>query len=302
MLKRQTTGSVVCPNCGRLVGVLDDRCFVCGRWNPGLWGWGPSLGRLGGDLGFGKIVIGGCVGLYLLAILMNPGGIRAPSGLGGLLGFLAPGTGENMLLGSAGGFPIFLYNRWWTVLSAAWLHGSLLHIVFNMMWIRQMVPAVASMFGVGRMVIIYTISSITGFGLTSFIFYLLPGLGNSTLSFLAGAPLTVGASAPLFGLFGALYLYGQRTGNRIIGSQMVQFLMIMLVFGLVVRGVDNWAHVGGFIGGYLAARVMNPLYPEKQHHLLLGLACLAIMILSIVVSVLHGLSLGWPDSLPPQLR
>lgn len=298
MLKRQTTGSVVCPNCGRLVGVLDDRCFVCGRWNPGLWGWGPSLSRLGGDLGFGKIVIGGCVGLYLLAIMMNPGGIRTPSGLGGLLGFLAPGTSENLLLGASGGYPIFAFGRWWTVLSAAWLHGSLLHILFNMMWIRQMVPAVASMFGVGRMVIIYTVSSIAGFALTSVIFVyfrFLPGP-------LSGAPITLGASAPLFGLFGALYLYGQRTGNRMVSGQMVQFLMIMLVFGLVVPGIDNWAHLGGFAGGYFAARVMNPLYPEKQHHLLLGLVCLAVMILSLVVSVLHGLHLGWPETLQQFFR
>lgn len=293
MSKRQTTGSVVCPSCGRLVGVRDERCFVCGRWNPGLWGWGPTLARLGGDLGFGKIVIGGCVALYALAILMNPGGIRMPEGLGGLLGFLAPGTGENLLLGASGGYPIFVAGRWWTVLSAAWLHGSLLHILFNMMWINQMVPAVATMFGVGRMVLIYTFASMTGFALTSLVFVFLPGLPGP----LAGAQVTLGASAPLFGLFGALYLYGQRSGNRLISSQMVQFLVIMLVFGLVVPGIDNWAHAGGFLGGYGLARLMNPLQPEKQHHLLLGLVCLLAMALSLIVSVLHGLHLGWPATL-----
>lgn len=301
MLKRQTTGSVVCPSCGRLVGVQDERCLVCGRWNPGLWGWGPALSRLGGDLGFTKIVIGGCIALYGLAILLNPGGIRAPSGLGGLLGFLAPASSQNLVLGASGGFPIFFAGRWWTVLSAAWLHGSLLHILFNMMWINQMVPAVSSMYGVGRMLIVYTVSSITGFGLTSLVFMLAPGLAQSG-SVLAGASITVGASAPLFGLFGALYLYGKRSGNRMISGQMVQFLIIMMVFGLVVRGIDNWAHAGGFIGGYLAARIMNPLYPEKQHHLLLGLVCVLAMALSLIASVLHAFYLGWPGTLPPVLR
>jgi rhomboid protease GluP len=287
MLKRQTAGSVVCPNCGRLVGVRDERCFICGRWNPGLWGWGPSLARLGGDLGFAKIVIGGCVGLFLIALLRNPSGIQ----MRGLLGLLSPAGSENLLLGASGAGPIFDYGRWWTVLSAGWLHGGLLHILFNMMWIRQMVPAVASLFGVGRMVVIYTIASVVGFGLTSWIYLLhLPGP-------LAGAGVTLGASAPLFGLFGALFLYGQRTGNRSISRQMTQFLLIMLVFGVLVPGVDNWAHLGGFAGGYLAAKIMDPLKPEQQHHLLLGLACLVAMVLSIIASVLHGLSLGWPATI-----
>ena len=47
-------------------------------------------------------------------------------------------------------------DRWWTVLSAGWLHGSLLHIIFNMMWVRDLGPVVADMYGPGRMVIIYT--------------------------------------------------------------------------------------------------------------------------------------------------
>src|SRR5437899_9613360 len=42
----------VCPSCGNLVGVNDERCFTCGRWNPGLWGFAPLLKRLGRDLGF----------------------------------------------------------------------------------------------------------------------------------------------------------------------------------------------------------------------------------------------------------
>lgn len=287
MLKRQTEGSVVCPNCGRLVGVRDERCYTCGRWNPGLWGWGPSMARLGGDLGFANIVIGGCVGLFLIALLRDPSGIQ----MRGILGLLSPAGSENLLLGASGAGPIFDFGRWWTVLSAAWLHGGLLHILFNMMWIRQMVPAVATLFGVGRMIMIYTIASVVGFGLTSVVYLLhLPGP-------LAGAGLTLGASAPLFGLFGALYLYGQRTGNHSISRQMTQFLLIMLVFGVVVPGVDNWAHLGGFAGGFLAAKIMDPLKPEQQHHLLLGLACLAAMVLSIVVSVLHGLSLGWPGTI-----
>jgi len=292
MIKRQTAGSVVCPECGRLVGVHDERCLHCGRRNPGLWGWGPALARLGGDFGFTQVVIGGCVALYLIALVLSPDGIQmGGDGLGALLGFLAPDVRANAFLGASGALPVFGYGRWWTVLSAAWLHGGLLHIFFNLYWVRQMVPAVRSLYGLGRLLIIYTVASITGFGLTSLVFFLqLPGP-------LAGAQITLGASAPLFGLFGAVYLYGQRTGNRALSSQMIQFLLFMLVFGLVMPGLDNWAHIGGFAGGYLCARALHPLAPEQQQHLLLGLLCLVATVLAILASVLHGLRLGWPGAL-----
>ena len=51
MFKRQKTGSVVCASCGSLVGVNDEQCYNCGRRNPGLWGYGPLLRRLGTDFG-----------------------------------------------------------------------------------------------------------------------------------------------------------------------------------------------------------------------------------------------------------
>ena len=42
VFQRRTSGSVVCPSCGSLVGVRDDKCYICGRTNPGLWGFGPG--------------------------------------------------------------------------------------------------------------------------------------------------------------------------------------------------------------------------------------------------------------------
>jgi len=52
VFQRRTTGSVVCPSCGSLVGVRDDKCYSCGRSNPGLWGFGPALRQIGINLGF----------------------------------------------------------------------------------------------------------------------------------------------------------------------------------------------------------------------------------------------------------
>jgi rhomboid protease GluP len=64
---------------------------------------------------------------------------------------------------------------------------------------------------------------------------------------------------------------------------------MMFVFGIIVPGVDNWAHAGGFAGGYLAGRVLDPLKPERVNHMLAAVICLVLSILSMVVSVLSGL-------------
>lgn len=283
MLKRQTSGSVVCPSCGRLVGVRDARCFGCGRWNPGLWGFAPLLGKLGQDFGFLQLVIGGCVLLYAATLLASPQQIGTAS----FLSFLSPGLDALLRFGMTGAVPVFVSGRWWTVLSATWLHGGALHIFFNLLVVRQLVPGMSELFGTGRLVIVYTLSGAAGFLLTSVVAVVpfVPG-------FLSGAPYTVGASASLFGLFGALLLYGHRTGRRVIAPQTLQFLAIWVIFGFLSGGFgaavrfDNWAHLGGFGGGYLVAGWLDPQRPETQGHLLGALACLAATVAAIAASLL----------------
>jgi rhomboid protease GluP len=282
MFRRQTSGSVVCVSCGYLVGVNDEKCYHCGRRNPGLWGFAPALRSLGHDLGFVPFVIGSCGVLYVLTWMLS----GAQLGGGGLLDLLPVGQNVLVLFGASGYLPIFALGRWWTVLSAGWLHASLLHIGFNMMWIRQLAPAVGELYGPGRMVIIYTVAGVIGFALTSAVG---PVLGF--LPILHGAPITVGASAPIFGLLGALVHYGRRTGSSHIQSQAVYYAVTVFVFGFIMPGVDNYAHAGGFIGGYLASQFLDPLKAERVDHMVIALGCLVLSILSIIVSVLHGLSL-----------
>ncbi len=281
MFKSQKTGAVLCAGCGSLVGVNDERCMSCGRWNPGLWGYAPMLRKLGMDLGFTQMVLWGCVGLYVAMLLIDPSSIR----MGGALSFLSPGIRALFLFGASGAAPVFEFGRWWTVLSAAWLHGGLMHIAFNMMWVRQLAPATAEAYGPARMVIIYTVSSITGFLLSSFAGYY---FGALPIPFLRGAVFTVGASAPIFGLLGALVYYGKRGGSSLLGRQAVGYAVILFIFGLIFPGVDNYAHAGGFAGGYYTARFLDPLLPERGDHLLLALVCIALTALSILVSVVLG--------------
>lgn len=284
LFHRQTTGSVVCTSCGSLVGVRDDRCFHCGRRNPGLWGFAPLLRSLGNDLGFVALVVWGSGALYVISLLLS--GPSIGMGRGSLLNILAPSTQSVFVLGASGALPVFGYGRWWTILSAGWLHGSLLHIVFNMMWVRDLGPVVADVFGAGRMVIIYTISGACGFLLSSAAAMFLP-----PLPLLRGAQLTLGASASIFGLLGALVYYGRRTGSSLVRGQAVRYAVILGIFGLIMPGIDNFAHGGGFLGGYVAARLLDPLRPERVDHIVFALICLAAVALSIAASIWTGLLL-----------
>lgn len=273
MFQRKRTGSTLCPSCGKLVGVNDEVCWNCGRRNPGMWGLTSVFRKLGQDMGFVQTVIVGTAFLYIAMLVVDPSGIR----MGSLFSIGSPSPESLFRFGAAGRVPVWIYHRWWTVLSAGWLHAGLLHIGFNLYWIRILAPEAAELYGAGRMVVIYTVSSIVGFFVSSSVGLLLP--------FLGGAALTVGASAPILGLLGALVHYGRRTGSSIVGRQAWSYALFMIVFGFLMRGVDNWAHLGGFAGGYLASMMVDPRRPERGNDLMLALVCLLLTAASIVASL-----------------
>jgi rhomboid protease GluP len=279
VFKRQTSGSVLCASCGVLVGVNDETCYNCGRRNPSLWGFAPALRALGTDLGFVPFVIGTCVVLYALTLVFSAGSV----GTGGLLSILSPSNQAVFLFGASGAVPVFAAGRWWTVLSASWLHGGLLHIFMNMMAVRQLAPAIAEVFGPARMVIIYTVSGVAGFGLSSFAGRFLPAL-----PFLAGGQFTLGASASIAGLIGAVLAYSQRSGSTLARSYATQYAIMLVVIGVFFPGIDNYAHMGGFGGGFLAAHLLDPMKPERINHMAIALVCLGASLLSVLVSVVHG--------------
>src|SRR5262245_5827830 len=107
MFKRRTTGSVVCPNCGSLVGVRDEKCYTCGRVNPGLWGFAPALRDLGLDFGFVSLVIGGSVLMYLVSLVVSGGNVGTSG-----LSILSPSPDALVLLGASGARPLFILGAW----------------------------------------------------------------------------------------------------------------------------------------------------------------------------------------------
>lgn len=282
---RKTSGSVVCPSCGSLVGVRDERCYTCGRSNPGLWGFAPLLRQLGRDLGFVPLVIGGSTTLYALTLLASGSDLQV---VGGGFSFLSPSGPALLLFGMSGAIPVFRFGWWWTLLSASWLHGNALHILFNMMWVRDLGPATADIVGPSRTVIIYTVSGVCGFFLSSLMGFVLAGI---PIPILRGASYTMGASASIFGLLGALVHYGRTSGSSYLHGQAMRYAVILFVFGLIMPGVDNYAHAGGFVGGYATSAFFNPMTRERGDHLIAAVACLFATLLAILASVLHGLGL-----------
>ena len=261
---RQVQGSVVCPQCGRLVGVNEAECPFCGAWRPGLFGWATLLRRsLGGRLDLFTLIVGACASLYAVALLMSVAGGESILG-GGLFSILSPGRLALLQLGMTGGFAVDR-GWWWTLLTAMYLHGSLLHIVFNVMWIRNLGAPVTEVYGAGRAFLIFNIAGAGGF------------LASNLMS---GVP-TIGASGSIFGLLAALIVYGRRRGSSVMTQQLWQWAIILGVFGFVMPGINNWAHGGGFAAGWIAAQLMS-LDDDHQDSSWVLLTSLALILMTLV--------------------
>ena len=168
------------------------------------------------------------------------------------------------MLGMTGGVAWQL-GWWWTVLTAIYLHGSLLHIFFNVMWIRNLGPAAAEAFGPARMFVLFNVAGATGFFVSNA---------------MSGAP-TIGASGSIFGLLAALIVYGRKRGSSLMTRQLWQWAIILGIFGFLMPGINNWAHGGGFAGGWVAASLMG-FIDERRESTALLVASLALIAVTLV--------------------
>ncbi len=264
---RQTQGSMICPSCGKLIGVSEQECPFCGAKNPSLFGYAPVIQRwFGRRLDLISLIVTTCVVLYIVALALEPDAILHPQG--GFFGLLAPGSRALYQLGMTGGLA-WTQHWWWTLLTAIYLHGGLLHIFFNIMWIRNLGPTVDEAYGPARAFVIFSIAGAVGF----------------LVSNLAAGTPTIGASGSIFGLLAALIVYNRRTGSHAMTQQLWQWAIIMFVMGFVMSAVNNWAHAGGFAGGWVTAQFMR-LGHEKRESMGVQLLALALIALTAVGFVL----------------
>jgi rhomboid protease GluP len=226
--------SMLCPQCRKLISNDEPSCPYCGMARPGAF-W--KRGVMGGlsFLRFDpvKAIIAINAVFYLFSLLLNPGALRLSANP---LTFLSPADGSLFLLGATGTLPIAHYGRWWTLISASFLHGSILHIFFNMMALRQLAPFVLEEYGVYRFIVLYLWTGVAGF----------------LLSYFVGVQFTIGASASICGLIGAILYYGKSRGGfygEQIYRQAMSWVVGLVIFGLFFPGINNWAHGGGLVSG-----------------------------------------------------
>jgi rhomboid protease GluP len=155
---------------------------------------------------------------------------------------------------------LILAGQWWRFITPVLLHGSLLHIGFNMYALYVLGPEMERHFGHVAFLLLYLAS----------------GFAGVVFSFLFTENASLGASTAVFGLMGAhgLFVYRNR---KLFGARaqamlrnIAQIALINLLIGLT-PGIDNWGHIGGLLGGALFAYVASPVYSlagdEFEFHL-----------------------------------
>jgi rhomboid protease GluP len=274
MAGRNNIGAILCPNCQRLISADTEQCIHCGMKNPNLWGLTRIMRKLfGGKLSLVPVVVATCVAFYVISLLLDPKAIFQGSGF---FTFLSPSMPSMYRLGMTGTVAI-AEGRWWSLITANYLHGGILHIFFNMMVTRQLGPLVEELFGVARFVIIFAVSGVSGFW----------------LSVIFGVPFTVGASCSLFGFMGALIYYGRKRGGTFgtaIYRQIGQWALVLFVIGFLMPGINNYGHAGGFIGGYVVAALFGfkEIKRETATHALAAAGCLVLTVLAFLLMIISG--------------
>lgn len=183
--------------------------------------------------------------MYVGSLLLDPKSALSMSQ--GFLGFGAPSIKALYVLGLTGG-SAWQCGHYWTLLTATFLHGSLLHIFFNISWLRSIGIINAHLFGPARFINIYILTGVGGF------------LASNLWS---NAP-TIGASCSLFGLMGVLIVFGKRRGGEFgknINRQAWTWAIVGLCIGFAIPQVNNAGHVGGLLSGF----ILGYFLPKREN-------------------------------------
>ena len=223
-------------------------------------------GRLSGDTSRVSIaLIGLNVAAFVLGLLAGVGELRLR--FANLAGPVLLPSGE--VAGVADG-------EFYRLVTAAFLHGGLLHLALNMFALASLGPVLESALGRSRFLVLYLLSA----------------LGGSTLSFLLAEPTTigVGASGAIFGLFGAFYVVARKLGGDT--RSIVTLLVINLVITFTIPIIDWRAHLGGLVTGLVVAGAFAYAPRGPRRTAVQAAACTAVLVLLAVAVLLRSASLS----------
>ncbi|MEP6962901.1 MAG: rhomboid family intramembrane serine protease [Acidobacteriota bacterium] len=226
----------MCPNCRAFITTDDKVCPYC-QAEVGLRAIDRQVaadamaGLVQGDRFVTTIIVLINAGLYIATLLVLSGGRQIS---------INPSPEALVALGGKEGYDVIVNGQWWRLITAGFLHGSILHIGMNMWVLWDLGPQIDEVFGSFRYLTIYFAATVAGFAAS---LYWTPGL-------------SIGASAGITGLVGAMVGLGTREKHTMIGAmrgRYIQWMLMMLVMGFVISGIDNAAHIGGFVGGFAVA-------------------------------------------------
>jgi rhomboid protease GluP len=229
----------MCPNCRAFITTHDKVCPYCNekvgpraveRRDPGA--------IMGGFIPHARfvtmIILTINFGLYLATVVFSE---RA--GQGGFMGV----DGQTLLaFGAKYRLAILNYGQWWRLVTAGFLHGGLLHIGMNSWVLFDLGAQVEEVYGASRLIVVYFLATVFGFLLSTF----------------WTAALSVGASAGIMGLIGAMIALGVHNRHSSAGTAVrgmyVRWAVYILIFGMLPGlHIDNAAHIGGLAAGFGAA-------------------------------------------------
>lgn len=147
--------------------------------------------------------------------------------------------------------PLVKLGDYYRLITSAFLHAGVFHLFFNCYALYIIGTQLESFLGKTKFLIIYLFSAITG----------------SLMSIIFSDSLSIGASGAIFGLFGSLLYFGYHyriyLGN-VIKSQIIPLILVNLIFGFMVSGIDNAAHIGGLVGGLLMTMALGIKYKSSK--------------------------------------
>ncbi len=158
--------------------------------------------------------------------------------------------------------PLIRQGEVWRVITYMFLHASLLHLIVNMYSLYVLGASVENFLGRWKFIVVYLVSGICG-GLLS------AATGSNTIS--------VGASGAIFGLAGALLYFGYHYRTYLgeaIKKQIIPIILINLLIGYLIAGIDNFGHIGGLIGGILCTMALGIDGKSKTFEKINGMICL----------------------------
>ena len=184
------------------------------------------------------------------------------------------GQYENMInMFAVYGPYIVRYNEYYRLITGIFLHGDILHLLFNCYALFVIGSQIENFMGKTKYLIIYFVSAITG----------------SLLSILLTKGVSIGASGAIFGLMGSLLYFGYHYRvylGTVLKSQIIPLIVINLIIGFASSGIDNFAHIGGLIGGTLATLAVGVKYKSTKFEMVNGLIVLLILIAFLVFMAL----------------